>query len=96
MQQPRGVTAIAAHPRLPLLAVTSGRDVVLWDSVWHDRISGRDLRSTASATALCFGHKNSWLAVGTAAGSIMMLATDTLEPLYDLKQSKKAKHSLQP
>ena len=92
LQQPREIIAIATHPLLPLLAVTSGQDVVLWDHVWHDRVCARDMRPSGLVTALCFGHKNSWLAVGMAAGNIIMLSADTLETLYDLSQSKKASH----
>ena len=89
LQHPRSVVAMAAHPRLPLVAVCSGRIIVLWDTDRHERLRGLEVSETTNITTLCFGHKHDWLAFGTASGNITMLAVDTLDHCYDLKQVKK-------
>ncbi len=89
VQHPRGIVAMAAHPQLPLVATASGRSIALWDCIRHERLCGPEVGAGIDITTLCFGHKNNWLAVSTAAGNIMMLTADTLEYRYDLKQVKK-------
>ncbi len=89
VQHPRGIVAMAAHPRLPLVAMASGRSVALWDCPRHERVCGLEVGAGTSITTLCFGCKSNWLAVGTASGNIMMLKADTLDHCYDLKQIKK-------
>ena len=89
VQHPRGIVAMAAHPRLPLVAMASSRSIVLWDCVRQERLCGLEAGSGTGITTLSFGHKNNWLAVGTESGGIMMLTADTLEHCYDLKQVKK-------
>ena len=91
MQHPRGIVAMAAHPRLPLVAMASRRSIALWDCVRHERLCGLDVGAGTDITTLCFGHRNNWLAVGTASGNIMMLTADTLDHRYDLKQVKKVR-----
>ena len=80
---------MAAHPHLPLTAVASSRSIVLWDCIQHERLGWHEVSMATDITALCFGHKNGWLAVGSASGNIMLLAAETLDHCYDMKQGKK-------
>ncbi len=73
-----GASALAAHPRRPMLAVTRGSDVIVYHtSTFEPRVHFAEHDSTV--WLLAFSHEGRWLASGDGEGRIGLVCVDRPE-----------------